>query len=222
MSRSTTPPSSLYPLTPPSTGDSHKRSSFGNTKHFNANVKRLSKLEEEELTTTFFSEVREDSNIELVIFTYWTDNTTPPSPVSDLSIASAISTEDECDHITSITIIVNTVATSEPFPLLKLPLSVRKKVYEHLLVIPALISVRQNRASLYQGKKYYLHAESRELLPGIASALAQLTVNGYKVRFSRFANTNINILLASKEVHAEAKAVLYGKNVFEIPDHLPR
>jgi hypothetical protein len=89
-------------------------------------------------------------------------------------------------------------------------------VYEHLLVVPALICVRQNHIISRDQDEGRLHTECRDIAPGIAYALAQLAVDGYKARFSRFARTNGNILLASKEVYLEARAVLYGKNNFEI------
>ena len=99
---------------------------------------------------------------------------------------------------------------------MKLPLSVRNRIYNHLLVIPALICVRQNHTIYHAEKQAYLHAEHRELLPGIAYALAQLTVDGYKFRFARFRSTNVNILQVSMKVHAEAKAAMYSANDFEI------
>lgn len=99
---------------------------------------------------------------------------------------------------------------------MKLPLPVRNRVYDFLCVVPALICVRQNHIVYHAERQAYLHAEHRELLPGIAYALAQLTVDGYKFRFARFRSTNVNILQASKKVHAEAKAVMYSANDFEI------
>jgi hypothetical protein len=99
---------------------------------------------------------------------------------------------------------------------MKLPLSVRDRVYDFLLVIPALICVRQKHTSYHNEKQAYLYTEHRELFPGIAYALAQLTVDGMKFRFTRFRTTNINILQVSKKVHQEAKAVMYGGNEFEI------
>jgi hypothetical protein len=99
---------------------------------------------------------------------------------------------------------------------MKLPLSARNRIYEFLLVIPALICVRQKHTSYHNEKQAYLFAEHREFLPGIAYALPQLTVNGPKFRFARFRSTNTNILQVSKKVHAEAKALMYGGNEFEI------
>jgi len=103
-----------------------------------------------------------------------------------------------------------------PFPFMKLPRSVRNKVYEHLLVVPAIICVRQNHAPFHENNKALLHAERRQLLPGIAYALAQITVDGVKVHFSRFSTTNINILRVSSKLHDEAKTILYANNSFEI------
>ncbi|KAF7570834.1 hypothetical protein PtrCC142_001810 [Pyrenophora tritici-repentis] len=89
-------------------------------------------------------------------------------------------------------------------------------VYTHLLVIPALICVRQNHTSFSDERKAFLYTEGRACLPGIAYALPQLVVSGPKTHFSRFRHTNIAILRVNKEIFAEAKAVLYGKNDWEI------
>lgn len=97
---------------------------------------------------------------------------------------------------------------SSPFPFMELPLSVRKKIYEVLLVVPGLICVRQNHTSYHTEERGFLYTEPRQLLPGIAYALPQTTVNGFKIRFSRFRYTNAAILRTSKEVHDEAKAVM--------------
>jgi hypothetical protein len=83
-------------------------------------------------------------------------------------------------------------------------------------VTPGLLFVRQNHTTFHDEKKAFLYTSHRAFLPGIAYALAQLTVDGPKTRFSHFTYTNINILLASKEVYNEAKLVLYGMNRFEI------
>ena len=98
---------------------------------------------------------------------------------------------------------------SQPFPFMKLPKVVRKKVYDFLLVVPGLICVRQNHTSYHNEEKAFLFAETRQLLPGIAYALPQIAVNKFKVRFSRFQYTNAGILRVSKEVYTEARAVMY-------------
>ncbi len=105
----------------------------------------------------------------------------------------------------------------EGFPFMKLPLKIRRQIYELLLVVPALICVRQKHTAYHEEKRAYLYAERRELLPGIAYALASLTVNGYKFRFSRFRSTNVAILRVSKQIHKEAKMAMYTGNKFEIP-----
>ncbi|KAF2850947.1 hypothetical protein T440DRAFT_366209, partial [Plenodomus tracheiphilus IPT5] len=121
------------------------------------------------------------------------------------------------NHFASLALAIDAPATvNTPFPFMKLPLSARNLVYEHLLVVPAIICVRQNHTAYHDEEKAFLYAERRELLPGIAYALAQITVDGFKVQFSRFSTTNINILRVSSKVHTEAKAILYGRNDFEI------
>lgn len=104
----------------------------------------------------------------------------------------------------------------DPFPFEKLPLSVRNRVYDYLLVVPALICVRQKHTTYHHDKNAYLAIEQQNLLPGIAHAAAQLTVDGFKFRFSRFRSTNVSILQTSKKIYAETRAVLYGSNDFEI------
>lgn len=99
---------------------------------------------------------------------------------------------------------------------MKLPISVRKRVYEHLLVIPAIICVRQKHTPFHDERKAFLYIQRRELLPGIAYALAQVKVDGPKSRFARFQGTNLNILRASSEIFNEARSVMYGRNEFEI------
>ena len=99
---------------------------------------------------------------------------------------------------------------------MELPLLARNRIYNILLVIPALICVRQKHTAYHLEKQAYLHAEHREFVPGIAYALAHLTVDGFKFRFARFRSTNVNILQVCKKVHAEARAVMYNTNDFEI------
>ena len=98
--------------------------------------------------------------------------------------------------------------SATPFPFMNLPLSIRKKVYETLLVVPGLICVRQNHTSYHNEEKAYLYAETRQLLPGNAYALPQLSVNGSKIRFSCFPFANAAVLRVSKEVYNEAKPIM--------------
>lgn len=106
--------------------------------------------------------------------------------------------------------------TASPFPFLNLPPSIRHKIYSYLLVIPALICVRQNHTVFHPERLAFLYTEPRSLLPGIAYALAQTTVSGLKTRLAKFPGTNINILRVSREVFIEARAVMYRANNFEI------
>lgn len=136
----------------------------------------------------------------------------PPSPMQ-ISLSSVsknealVNTSDELLLATPSSPVAS-IPTS-PFPFMKLPLSIRKKVYEALLVVPGLICVRQNHTSYHNEEKAFLYAETRLLLPGIAYALPQITVGGFKARFSRFRYVNAGILRVSKEIHTEAKAVMY-------------
>lgn len=138
-----------------------------------------------------------------------------PSPVTPKTSACKISDFIlEC-HVDSQDPVV-TSSTEKPFNFMGLPLAIRRRIYSMALVIPAIICVRQKRTAYSDQKQAYLYAEPRLLLPGIAYALAQLTVDGIKFRFSRFRYTNVSLLRVSRQVHSEAKSVMYSKNTFEI------
>ncbi|KAJ4369174.1 hypothetical protein N0V83_006258 [Neocucurbitaria cava] len=219
IERPQTPPAS-YLLTPPPTGCFGKHVQFAD-EIANMTSKRMNKIKEGESLTAFFEEAQEGSDFELSDIsedeTISTDIISCTTPSSTLSVKSKSSVLEKHDPFASLAIAIDAPITiASPFPFLKLPLSVRNKIYEHLLVVPAIICVHQNRTSFHDEKRAFLYAERRAYLPGIAYALVQLTVDGYKTRLSRFASCNINVLRASKEVHAEAKAVLYGKNAFAI------
>jgi hypothetical protein len=219
MSRCITPPPALYLLTPPPTGGSDIRDGFLDTDLASTNSRRQSKFKEGESPDAFFEEPQDGSNVELSESeesVSMTDDPSSASRTSDTSIAAEINIIRKHGFSSVLATSSDEPPVTNPFPLLKLPLSVRNRVYAHLLVVPGLICICQKQTASHDGDKVYLHAEPRQLLPGIAHGLVQLTVDGYKIHFSRFASTNINILRASKEVHAEAKSVLYGKNDFDI------
>ncbi|KAF2636519.1 hypothetical protein P280DRAFT_409207, partial [Massarina eburnea CBS 473.64] len=104
----------------------------------------------------------------------------------------------------------------QPFPFMNLPITIRKRIYENLLVIPAIICVRQNHTAYHEEKKAFLYQESRALLPGIAYALAQTTVDGHKFRYSNFRSATTIMLRTNRAIYNESKPILYGKNRFEI------
>jgi hypothetical protein len=215
----TPPPSSL--LTPPPTGGFDKRVQLTDDDFTGAVSKRLSNFEEGEFPSEFFEQVEEGSDVELE-----ESEEEPVSPIDDTPPTSATSAtsssieasifEDDGLFISQDTTAALSVVT-EPFAFLQLPLAPRSKVYEHFLVVPGLICVRQNQAMVDEFNEGHLYADQRSLLPGISHASAQLAVNGPQIPFSRFSRTNISILLASKDIHAEAKAILYSKNTFSIP-----
>lgn len=224
IDRPSTPPPSSYLLTPPPSGGFDKHIDFVGFENTSTHVenRRLTKYKEGESPGGFFEKLQEGSDVEInndsesEIVSSNAD-TPPASPSSDSSVTSRNSILKTHNPFAPLAFAINAYATiTGPFPFLKLPLSVRKIVYEHLLVVSAIICVRQKHTSFHDEKRAFLHAERRELLPGIAYALAQLTVDGFKTRFSRFEATNINILCVNKEIHAEAKTILYGKNAFEI------
>ncbi|KAF1943114.1 hypothetical protein EJ02DRAFT_453635 [Clathrospora elynae] len=221
MKRPQTPPPSCLLSLPP-TGGSNKHVRFTETEYTNTISRRLTKTKEGEYPDAFFgcfkggpdTELRGSSEDKSI---HSTDHTVPSSPVFTTSISPKSSVLKKNELFASLAIAIDAPATiTGPLSLMKLPLSVRNEVYKILLVVRGLICVRQNHSAFHDEKKAFLYAERRELLPGISYALAQLAVGGYKIRFSRFSTTNINILCANKKVHAEAKAVLYGKNAFEI------
>ncbi|KAH7359889.1 hypothetical protein BKA66DRAFT_537245 [Pyrenochaeta sp. MPI-SDFR-AT-0127] len=225
IERTQTPPPP-YLLTPPPTGGFNKRVRFVDTEVTNNTSRHLNKSKEGESLIAFFEDLQEGPDVDLSDIsdaeTGNSSNDTPPTSLSSSkSATSRGSVLEKHDPFASLAIAIDAPTASThadlgPFPFLKLPLSARREVYMHLLVIPAIICIRQKYTSFHGEESDFLYAERRELLPGIANALAQITVDGHNVRFSRFAATNINILCVSKEVHAEARTVLYGKNAFEI------
>jgi hypothetical protein len=220
MIRSITPPPASHLPTPPPTGGLGKCDSFHSTESANTISRRLNKADEGESPTAFFEELQEGSDVELEELENEslcsTDDTSLASSLTDSSQTSTASISKNYVALGPLECSVLARTVTEPFHLLKLPLSVRNRVYEHLLVVSGLIRICQRYSSSNKGIEGLLYTEPRQLLPGIAYALTELNVNGYKIPFSRFATTNINILLASKEVHVQSRAILYGKNNFEI------
>jgi len=221
MARPATPPppspSQAYLLTPPPTAALDKRMLLEDAE-IDCKPLRLFNPDEGESPDSFFEDFNEGTDVE--VSERSASETIPSSegsvPTSLISSTSPINKNDALKDSELFTSLSVAPAVTEPFPFLKLPVALRRKVYEYLLVVPALICVRQNHRVSEDQEGAHLHTERRELMAGIAYALPQLSVDGYKVLFSRFASTNSNILLASKEVHAEARAILYGKNNFEI------
>lgn len=216
IKRPKTPPTTSL-LTPPPTGGFNKQVNFAEENVTNSYSRRLTWPGDGESPNMFSEDIQEVPNTDLVP----RDNETNPY-IGNTAITSpspATSKSSVAEKPVSFPLLDPVVAQRgdiDPFPFLKLPLYLRNKIYEHLLVIPAIICVRQKHTPFHDEQGAFLYAERRELLPGIAYALAQVTVDGNKIRFSRFNATNINILCASKGVYAEAKAVLYGKNSFQI------
>ena len=229
--RPSTPPLSPGLLTPPSTGGFGKPSSFAGSQEGLHSSKRQSKskTQEGETLTEFFEDLKEDSKVQAD-----NDSDVSPLPLDPSSVSShsecsagttrtsAVSHEPEHTVLDKIGFFdspspsVTASAAVDPLPFMKLPLSVRNRVYEYLLVIPAIICVRQKHTAFHEEKKAFLYAERRELLPSIAFALTQAKVDGPKSRLSRFKGTNLNILRANKEVFTEARAVMYSMNSFDI------
>lgn len=221
LKRSNTPPPSQL-LTPPPSGG------FGGRVHFidvyDNQSKRQKKFKEGESLTEFFEEIQQGSNVEIHDITddespidSFSGATTPSTPTSAITAMFEDSISKDSVHFN---VVGNAGATKSadttPFPFLKLPLAVRKQVYEYLLVVPAFVCARQNYVSFQENPEVPLVAERRELLSGLSSALVQGRVNGSQVPFSRFGTANVNILYSSKEVYAEAKPILYSMNDFEI------
>ena len=104
----------------------------------------------------------------------------------------------------------------EPFRFMDLPLKIRKMIYTLLVTVPGLICLRQNRSYSYDEPGAGIHDDKYELLPGIALVCIQRVSDGMRYPFCRFPFTNSAILRASKTTYAEAKAIMYGRNEFEI------
>ncbi|KAL1792797.1 hypothetical protein ACET3X_009304 [Alternaria dauci] len=220
--RQQTPPCSSL-LTPPSTGGPQKRVRFSDIDDFNNKARRANAVNEGESPNAFFeepetldAETRDDSDDSES--TPSANNTVPPSPAPVVSLMAKPTALEKHDTFASLALTINAPATTttEPFRFMDLPISVRNQVYTHLLVVPGLICVRQKHTAFHDEKKAFLYTERREFLPGIAYALVHFHVDGHKTRFSLVGCTNINILRVNKEIFSEAKAILYGKNAFEI------
>jgi hypothetical protein len=230
--RPSTPPPRTGLLTPPSTGGSRKRVLFVEPQESNKISKRQNKsqVHEGETLSEFFEDSKEGLDIEVDIESTASASPTEGSSVtSDTEIsvrASPLSEapyKSDCKAAVADSVLgfsnsydVATCVTLEAFPFMKLPLIIRNRVYEYILLVPAIICVRQKHTAYHDERKAFLYAERRELLPGIAYALAQTKVDGFKTRFSRFPSINLNILRTSKEVFMEARAIMYSKCEFEI------
>lgn len=232
--RPSTPPLCAGLLTPPSTGGYLKRELFPHPQEPCSNFKRKAKAISQEWEEQALTGLLEDCNEGLDIgdseeSTARRSTTDSSSVTTDAESSTGASSSSQVSHKPdgTTTATKGTFGISEPcitatscapesFPFMELSFSVRNEIYEHLLVIPGIICVRQKHTSFHHDRKAYLYAERRELLPGIAYALAQIKVDGFKTRFSRFASVNLGILRTSKEVFNEARAVMYGRNDFEI------
>jgi hypothetical protein len=222
-----TPPRSVYPLTPSASGQSVKRVRFADPGAINSSSKRLKQQAEDDAVPELLSQIHEGtSGGTYRIYTGASLYTEGKSvvQVADPSAASVRSRKTILggnDSFASLAIAIDAPIPAETFPLMELTLAIRTRIYEYLLVVPAIICVRQNHTTFRREKQAFLYAESRELRPGIAFALTQLVVGGHKSRFSQLAAANVNILRVSKQVYAEAKPVMYSNNNFEItkPTH---
>jgi hypothetical protein len=217
-----TPPHSVYPLTPPSTGQSVKRVRFADLAEIDSGSKRLTQHAEGDVLSRLSKQIQEstsaradnvDTDASLPIGGESATQIAIPS-VTPVHFRKSIIEKNEL--FASLAITIETPVLEKPFPFMKLPLAIRARIYEHLVVVPVMICVRQNHTAFHKERQAILYAERRELLPGIAYALTQLIVDGHKSRFSQLAAANVNILRVSKQVHAEAKPIMYGRNDFEI------
>lgn len=225
MSQVSTPPPYFLTLTPPPTGGYGKQDSFFRPQE----TLQLSGYHVKIKEVEFFEDHKEQSDVasdsDSITNSLPLDNSFIPSKGQSSTAATTFSTSlklpryttlDKHGSSTSLVSAVDPTIGGKPFPFMRLPIFVRNKVYEHLLVIPAIICVRQKHTPFHDERKAFLYVQRRELLPGIAYALAQVKVDGSKSRFARFQGTNLNILRASSEIFNEARAIMYGKNEFEI------
>lgn len=216
--RSSTPEPS-FPLTPPPTGGF---GGSGGKPHTKIAAQRTNKASEGESLTEYFEELQEGSDVDnegihsrrSSISTV--SNSVPATSTSSTAVIPK-GTSPHLQEAFEVAEITSAPPVSEPFPFLKLPVFTRNRIYGYLLVVPGLICIRQNQTIVLQENDInYLHAQERQLLPGIANASVRVTVNSRALQFSRVGSINVNILLVSKEVFAQAKTILYSKNDFEI------
>ncbi|KAH7122306.1 hypothetical protein B0J11DRAFT_607523 [Dendryphion nanum] len=162
------------------------------------------------------------SNVEEGYITTLEDSqpTTPTSSsVSELLATTSQASDPPVTEQDDLAGIVHTNNTSEvtgPFAFMKLPLTIRNNVYGYLVTTPSLVCVRQNRTTELNEKGVYVYAENRALLSGISFVLTKKMVDGFKSRFGRAPFVNVSILTTNQKISQEAKAVMYGENVFQL------
>jgi hypothetical protein len=202
-------------LTPPSTGDVRKIVRFAETRGSPTPSKRrrFDRKNDDELALAEYTELDDPTDLSDVSISDDDPIALSPSPEQRIQVTRPSAATDADDE--AQVKLTPTSVTTSPFPFTKLPAKVRNKIYALLLVVPGLICVRQNHTTYHTEEKAFLYAEPRLLLPGIAYALPQVTVGGFKVRFAQFCGVNTGILNVSREMYGEARAVLY---VFPVPD----
>lgn len=199
-------------LTPPSTEKSGRTVRFAPDPSTPTRSRRHLLHAEEKDEATLFQYHELDSPVSFVDTSvsedFWLGDEPSGLPLRVQTNQHVVPGNTEHEMLFQHTGIVSTCAPATPFPFMKLPLSVRKKIYECLLVVPGLICVRQNHTSCHNEENSHLYVKTRQLLPGIAYALPQVAVNGSKLPFSRFRFVNAAILRVSKQVFKEAKTIM--------------
>ncbi|KAH9875056.1 hypothetical protein J1614_004544 [Plenodomus biglobosus] len=161
IKRPRTPSPAPYLLTPPPTGVPKKRVRLSHVEVSKVSSGSSTKSNKGESPNAISEEILKDSDGDLGEMsesesTTTSNNTTPAVASSDTtatSVASERSIREKLDQFATLDLAFDTpVAVTKPFPF-KLPISVRNRIYEHLLVVPAIICVRQNHTSYHDEKK---------------------------------------------------------------------
>lgn len=198
-------------LTPPSTGDFRKTVRFDLLS--GRKRRRICAEDEDESALAEYAELydyNDSRDVPLVL-----ENAIAWSPENDRlsSLHSSLNSDKhDVPGDAGNTVVQSTepsVAKNDtgPFSFMKLPVDVRNKVYKNLLVVPALICVHQNDASYENDEGAFFYPATRQLLSGIAYALPQIDVNGFKAQYSGFQYMNTGVLRVSK-IYTEAKAIM--------------
>jgi hypothetical protein len=151
-----TPPRSVYPLTPPSTGQSVKRVRFADLAEIDSGSKRLKQHAEGDVLSRLSKQIQEiisaradnvDTDASLPIGGESATQVVTPSVTPVHSRKSII---EKNELFASLAIATGTPALEKPFPFMRLPLAIRTRIYEHLVVVPAMICVRQNHTAFHK------------------------------------------------------------------------
>ena len=202
-------------LTPPLTERGQKRVQFlesdcskSQKKRFSSNREVKATLMDREKTLTRNSE-NDLSDVSIA-------GVLEPKPIKNYTHPIHTAKLNNDNEVTTFTSTLVISALPGRIEFMRLPPSIRKKIYHLLLTVPAIICLRQNRSPYEHIPAPWCNITEVRLLAGLAFVATQHTSNGLKSRMQHHQYTNVAILCANRKVHKEAKEILYGHNTFEL------